>query len=205
MKRYRCGQSLYYYDEASNSIKHCAIHSISKDADGKVYWVLQDANGLIAGDTWPMAAFARSVYLSRLPDRLYFKNYGKAYKYYENTIHYAGLKAAADSLRQQFAKIEAKYGEKLKLDRNCTLTVSNGEIKSDLYINGFGSVAEKLESLDKEVVSLKAKIDSENKKRRKSKPKKESAENKAEQAEDKANQAEDEKDNEHEDMPRVSE
>ena len=115
------------------------------------------------------------------------------------------MKALADSLRQQFAKIEAKYGEKLKLDPNCKLVVSNGEIKSDLYINGFGSVAEKLDALDKEVANLKAKVDSENKKRRKSKPKKESAENKAEQAEDKANQAEDEKDNEHEDMPRVSE
>lgn len=205
MKRYRCGQSLYYYDEASNSIKHCEIHSIGKGSDGKVYWVLQDANGLIAGDTWPMAAFARSAGLRRLPDRLYFKNYDKAYKYYENTIHYVKLKAIADDLWQQFAKIEAKYGEKLKLDPNCKLVVSNGEIKSDLYINGFGSVTEKLESLDKEVVSLKAKIDSENKKCRKSKPKKESAENKAEQAEDKTDRTEDEKDNEHEDMPRVSE
>ena len=66
-------------------------------------------------------------------------------------------------------------------------------------------MAGKLDALDKEVANLKTKVDSENKKRRKSKPKKESAENKAEQAEDKANQAEDEKDNEYEDMPRVSE
>ena len=205
MKRYRCGQSLYYYDETSNSIKHCAIHSISKDADGKVYWVLQDTTGLIAGDPWPMAAFARSIYLSRLPDRLYFKNYGKAYKYYENTIHYAGLKAMADDLRQQFARIEAKYSEKLKLDPGYTISVANGGIKSDLYINGFGSVTEKLDSLDKEVASLKTKIDSENKKRRKPKQKKESAEDKTDQTEDKANQIEDKKDNEHEDMPRVSE
>ena len=175
MKRYRCGQSLYYYDEASNSIKHCEIHSIGRDANGKVYWVFADTTNLIAADVWPNIGFGRSTSMCRLPDRLYFKNYGKAYRYYENTIHYAGLKAAADSLRQQFAKIEAKYGEKLKLDPNCTLTVSNGEIKSDLYINGFGSVAEKLEALDKEVANLKAKVDSENKKRRKPKPKKESA------------------------------
>lgn len=205
MKRYKCGQSLYYYDEASNSIKYYVINSIGRDANGKVYWVFADTTNLIAADVWSNIGFGRSASMCRLPDRLYFKNYGKAYKYYENTIHYAELKAAADSLRQQFAKIEAKYDEKLKLDPNCKFTVSDGEIKSDLYINGFGSVAEKLDELDKEVANLKAKVDSENKKRRKSKPKKESAENKAEQAEDKANQAEDEKDNEHEDMPRVSE
>lgn len=205
MKRYRCGQSLYYYDEASNSIKYYVINSIGRDINGKVYWVFPNTiNSMAAGIRYGID-FGHSQSMCRLPNRLYFKNYHKAYKYYENKIHYVELKALVDSLQQQFARIETEYGEKLKFDRNCRLTVSNGEIKPDLYINGFGSVAEKLDALDKEVANLKAKVDSENKKRRKSKPKKESAENKAEQAEDKANQAEDEKDNEHEDMPRVSE
>lgn len=207
MKRYRCGQSLYYYDEASNSIKYYVINSISKTVGSKVYWIFQDSadsiNSVISRG-WPAIAFDYSAHICKLPDRLYFKSYNKAYKYYENIIHYNELKTIANDLRHQFANIEIKYCEKLKCDSSYTLKLSDGKIKTDLYIDNFGSVIEKLDALDQEVASLKAKAEAKNKKRRSSSCKKESAENKAEQAEDKADQTEDKKDNEHEDMPRVS-
>lgn len=198
MKRYKCGQFLYYYDETSNSIKSYIINSIGKNAKGKVYWIFQDSLNHVTADLWPKIDFAYSTQVCELPDRLYFKSYNKAYKYYEDTIHYNELKIIVDDLRQQFAKIETKYGEKLKFDSNYTIKLSDNEIKTDLYIKGFGSATEKLEELDKEVASLKAKVEAKNKKR-KSKSKKESSEARVEQE-----KVEDKKDPENEDMSRVS-
>lgn len=151
MKRFKVGQTVYYYLESDGigRIVECVIKQATKDLSTKKI-------------TYVVGSEHEYGWL-RLNDRALtsdclYANKKQIMKEHADAMAYRTLDDKLNNIDAALKKILSEYAEKIQANPVSWLTISADDCKTSLYVDGIGDLQEEFNKLKKEVTDIKKKI-----------------------------------------------
>lgn len=150
MKRFKIGQTAYYYLEncGIGRIIACTIKQATKDLDtGKITYLVVSAD---ENYSWINNRTLTSDYL--------YVSEKQIMKEHKDEMAYRVLEDKLDDINKALNRIMNEYAEKMTANPVSWATISAADTTASLYVEGIGNVQEEFNKIKKEVEILKKKI-----------------------------------------------